>query len=107
MSVQPRPMRGVIQMDVVPADDQPATIQAHVETLLQEVGHQWLVPPDLKFRIGNQIRLLDDENSLIDRLNSGVRLVRPPLRGPQNLHWSPYLDAEASPFDGQPWGEIA
>ena len=45
-----RPMCGIVFMNL-PTDDSDATMIGQVGTLLQEVGHHWLVPRDLKFRL--------------------------------------------------------
>src|SRR5689334_15895841 len=45
MGISPRPLRGIVYMNV-PGDTSDAALVDHTSTLLQEVGHHWLVPND-------------------------------------------------------------
>src|SRR5688572_15305620 len=72
LSKQPRKMRGIVEMGSVPGDSGESTVRGQVTTLLQEVGHHWLVPANLRFANGTRsmpsavqlIRSINNETSL-------------------------------------------
>ena len=113
MSVTPRPMRGIVEMENVPRDISDGTIRHQVSTLLQEAGHHWLVPRDLlikndAFWPSTSFRPYQmpgrEETSL--SLEEGSPYYGPPLLGRDNLHWSDFFQSDQSVFDGIPWEHI-
>lgn len=100
MGLEPRPMRGLIRMNELPADLSIPNLKSHLRVVFEEIGHHWLVPDDLAFRDdnGDEIRL---DRSLADHLIDGEPIDGLPLLGRENVHWSPYWDADASPLNGQ------
>ena len=103
MDVRPRPMRGLIHMDV-PADESDAVQAEHLRVLFEEVGHHWLVPDDLRFRTprGERGMLLDRE--LVQTINDDIGWDDLALIG-RGRHWSTYLEGDGSPMDGMHWTE--
>jgi hypothetical protein len=99
-----RPMRGIILMDL-PNDDSDETMVDQIGTLLQEVGHHWLVPRDLKFRSPQGEVGMHDLREIVDIQNNDRGFTRPALLGREHIHWSSYWNAEHSPFDGIFWIE--
>ena len=102
MSVTPRPMRGIVEMENVPRDISDGTIRHQVSTLLQEAGHHWLVPRDLlikndAFWPSTSFRPYQmpgrEETSL--SLEEGSPYYGPPLLGRDNLHWSRLLSVRS------------
>jgi hypothetical protein len=113
MSVTPRPMRGIIRMgNSIPVDARTNfhTIQEHLSTLLQEVGHQWLVPRDLSIQKDIFWPSLPtkpyqmpgfEENAL--SLEGDGPFYGVPLLGRANGHWSAFFKSDRSVFDGINW----
>jgi hypothetical protein len=101
---RPARLRGVIRMGRTPGDTDPDTMQAQLRTMLEEIGHHWLVPADLDFGSGVLDRLAT-RDEFTAYLNEGAPLRGVPLLGRDNLHWNSYLQADKSPMDGQWWTE--
>jgi hypothetical protein len=97
-----RPMRGIVLMDL-PEDNSDETMVAQVGTLLQEVGHHWLVPPDLNFRSSQGEIRLYNLREIVGIQNNDQGWTLPALLGRENIHWSSYWDADHSPLDGVHW----
>jgi hypothetical protein len=76
----------------------------YINVLLQEVGHNWLVPNDLKFRLddGTEIQMLSGRD-LISRIYDDVGWSDAALIGRDQVHWSSYFKGGGSPFDGVGW----
>lgn len=106
MGVEPRPMRGIIRINRLPRDLSVPELKSHLRLVAQEVGHHWLVPHDLRFRQENGDEIGLDE-SLADHLIDRQNVEGLPLLGRENIHWSPYWDADASPLDGQDYERLA
>lgn len=104
LRARPRKLRGVIRMGRTPADTTADSMQKQLRTLLEEVGHHWLVPNDLDLGDGIRDRLAT-RNEWTAYLNDGAPLTGVPLLGRDNLHWNSYLQADKSPLDGQWWTE--
>lgn len=116
MLIKPRPLRGIVEMGEIykkkyPRGTTEDFINANqVSTLLQEVGHHWLVPRDLSikneaFWPSTSFRpyqiLGRDEISL--SLEEGTPYYGPPLLGRDNSHWSFFFQADQSVMDGIKW----
>ncbi len=106
MGLEPRPMRGIIRMNQLPGNLSIPALKSHLRVVAQEVGHHWLVPHDLRFRQENGDEIGLDE-SLGDHLIDREPIDGLPLLGRENIHWSPYWDADASPLDGQSYERLA
>lgn len=74
-------------------------VAGQVETILQEIGHRWLVPSD--FAIGGVRPMTAAEFTNV--VNDGQRTDRPLLLGRNENHWSTFFNADASPLDGMGW----
>ncbi|HEX6375308.1 MAG TPA: hypothetical protein VFZ91_06270 [Allosphingosinicella sp.] len=87
-----RPLRGIGDMRRIPPDSGVAQVQDRLFAALHESSHAWLVPADMKVRIGRTevAPLLSDE--LTDRLNREAPLERPALLARQDAHWSCYVN---------------
>jgi hypothetical protein len=109
MTVSPRPLRGIIEMSNAPGDTATLTLQDQIGTMLQEVGHHWLVPYDLLISHpdfwpaprGPWRSMLGEEFTV--SINQGAPYSGPLLLGRTNNHWSPYFQSDGSPFDGLNW----
>lgn len=110
MEITPRPLRGIVEMTDVPVrqlpDDHLASIRDEMHTLLQEVGHHWLVPSQLRFRNGNRVMAAPEIHDLVSRINRGTFPDTPPLLGRTGNHWSVFTEADDSPLDGQAYRKI-
>jgi hypothetical protein len=99
LSKQPRKMRGIVEMGAVPGDSTAATLRGHITTILQEVGHHWLVPANLRFNTPDGTRSMPSAVQLIRLINAedplGIALL-----ARADSHWSAYFQADASPMDG-------
>ena len=99
--IGPRPQRGIVEMAAVPPTDY-TSIHDELSTLLQEVGHHWLVPSDMEIPWRDGLATPFSSRALTSRLNSNTRpFDRPVLLGRGNIHWSAYFQSDQSPFDGQ------
>jgi hypothetical protein len=108
MSVRPHRMRGIVRMGSVPGDSSAETIKNHVHTVLQEVGHHWLVPFDLSMRTtdGRAVRLPNGFD-ITRSINDETRFSGPPLLGRDDIHWTSYFQADASPMDGMYFTDLS
>lgn len=105
MDITPRPLRGIVEMTNIPVrqlpDDYRQEIRDELHTLLQEVGHHWLVPEQLRFRVGNRFFGVPTIHNLVTQINNGSLPDRPLLLGRSSNHWSVFTQADDSPLDGQ------
>lgn len=116
MNIKPRPLRGIVEMGTVPMVGgfglQTETIQNNIATLLQEVGHHWLVWdlsiqkdefwPFQSTRPYQMPRF--EETSLC--LQEDKPFYGVPLAGRDNTHWSSFFKADLSAFDGINWENV-
>jgi hypothetical protein len=100
LSKKPRKMRGIVQMGAPPASLGNQTVQEQMSTMLQEVGHHWLVPANLRFFAGPTPMPMPTEQALTQAINDEARLGGPPLLARGNSHWSAFWQADGSPLDG-------
>ncbi len=100
LTVGPVPQLGVIDMAGPPPDFTSITgTGGHVETLLQEIGHAWLVyHSDIRFLADGQVVAPDLKDWFEN--NQGVPYSGPLLVGRQCMHWGSYFQADGSPIDG-------
>ncbi len=103
LTTRPAEFRGVIRMGQLPSDTSAANVARHMRTMLEEVGHHWLVPSDLQFRANGPRQRLATSEEWTQYVNTGQRLPGIPLLGRDDLHWHSYLQADKSPIDGQWW----
>lgn len=115
-SITPRQMRGIIEMENVPASVLPAdidTLRNHISTLMQEYGHHWIVPRDLSIQnsafwppppIRPYLLPGYEETSL--SLEENTPFYGVPLMGRDNSHWSAFFEADLSAFDGINWENV-
>ena len=77
---------------------------AHPNVLLV-IGHQWLVPEDLRFRNSRGDIGMLSQRDIVARQFDDVSLAGPPLigRGGGEKHWSTYFQGDGSPLDGVKW----
>lgn len=109
MDVGPRPLRGIVEMSDIPLRDGLDTtgdlyrtaLADEMDTLLQEVGHHWLVPGDMQFQTSRGDVKPTEVHKLVRALNKRYWPTSPTLMGRDNRHWSVYTQTEDSPFDGQ------
>lgn len=99
LSKAPRKMRGIVEMGAVPRDSSDETIRGQLTTILQEVGHHWLVPANLRFNTAEGTRSMPTAVDLIRSINAETPLGLA-LLARDNSHWSAYLQADSSPMDG-------
>lgn len=99
-STQPRSFRGFIYMDPIPGSLTQTNMETYLSTLAQEVGHYWLVPGDLKIKVGTVVRPLATSVELTQLINDDTPFTNIPLLARDNSHWSVYWQADGSPMDG-------
>ena len=106
LTTRPRRFRGVIRMGSVPGGTDAGQVAQHMRTMLEEVGHHWLVRSDMEFA-GDGVRTgLASSTDWTRYVNGDLsRLDGVPLLGRTDVHWSSYLQADKSPMDGQWWTE--
>lgn len=105
----PRRLRGIVEMGDVPLRDGRDVSGAgfrqalcdEIHTLLQEVGHHWLVPDGLQLAQASGHVRVAEVHDLVSSLNDGSWPDEPPLLGRGNGHWSVFVETQGSPFDGQ------
>ena len=96
MRVRPHRMCGMVRMGSVPGDSSAETIKDHIHTVLQEVGHHWLVPADLGMRVDAGRRVpLPSGFSITRSINDETPFAGPPLLGRDDVHWTSYFQADA------------
>ncbi|NJC97480.1 MAG: hypothetical protein FIB03_14280 [Anaerolineae bacterium] len=100
LSARPRKMRGIIRMGSVPDDTTPSTLQRHLNVILQEVAHHWLVPYDLEVSIDGTEVGLANGLQMTQQINDETPFTEPALLGRANSHWTAYFQSDASPMDG-------
>lgn len=113
-SLTPRPMRGITSIDTPPDavrggnlptasdTDRLASLVDRIHTMLQEVGHHWLVDPGrLNFTVDGRTEQMDVDDWI--HMNLDQLFTGPLLAGRSAQHWSTYMQADGSPFDGQTW----
>jgi hypothetical protein len=99
LNITPRPFRGLVRMGQIPGDVGTA-IAGTLSVLLQEVGHHWLVPSDMKFNISGGMQSMLTDKQITQAINDEVEFSGPPLLARDNSHWSAYYVADGSPMDG-------
>lgn len=87
--------RGVIEMYQKLSGDE-ATLTSYLSTLLQEVGHHWLSPSDMKIRGQRTSSWVE----LTEAINQDMPFRFPPLIARDDAHWSAYWKSDGSPMDG-------
>src|SRR4029077_12329309 len=97
---QPRRLRGVIKMDPVPSTLTEPMIVTYLATLLQEVGHFWLVPGNLKIKVNGTPDRMATDVELTQAINDDAPFPHLPLIGRSNNHWSADWQSGGSPMDG-------
>jgi hypothetical protein len=108
LRVRPHRMCGMVRMGSVPGDSSAETIKDHIHTVLQEVGHHWLVPADLGMRVDAGRRVpLPNGFSITRSINDETSFAGPPLLGRDDVHWTSYFQADASPMDGMNFIRLA
>lgn len=104
LSTSPHKLRGVIRMGALAGDTSVDNVQGQIRTMLEEVGHHWLVPTNLQFNNGGTRQPLVNTTVWTRNINDGTPLGGLPLLGrDEGGHWSSYLQADKSPMDGQWW----
>lgn len=103
LTTRPAKFRGVIRMGRLPGDTSADSVARQMRTMLEEVGHHWLVPTDLQFEVNGQREPLANATDWTRYVSDGTRLPGIPLLGRGGLHWQSYLQADKSPLDGQWW----
>ncbi|MGE5180547.1 MAG: hypothetical protein ACM31C_00725, partial [Acidobacteriota bacterium] len=94
-TASPHPLRAVVEIG-----DPAAALAGQVDTMLQEVGHRWLVPADMTINLDGTARALERSETVQYEVNRGVPYSGPLLLGRSDVHWSSYFDGDASPMDG-------
>lgn len=105
----PRRLRGIVEMADVPLRGGSDTsgfrfreaLSDEMHTLLQEVGHHWLVPVGMRLATSSGQVPVAEVHDLVATLNRGWWPDEPPLVGRTNNHWSVFMETQGSPFDGQ------
>jgi hypothetical protein len=75
----------------------------HINTSLQEVAHEWLVPADLAIRSGGASIPVESLETVTGEVDAGLPFSGPLLLGRDQQHWGSYFQADASPMDGMHW----
>ncbi|MBK6828301.1 MAG: hypothetical protein IPG86_16235 [Chitinophagaceae bacterium] len=96
-SVNPRRLRGIIQMGRIP---EIAEIPGNLSTLQQEVAHHWLVPHEMEFNIAGARLNMPPDFELVSNINNEEEFSGLNILGRDNAHWSSYFKADGSPLDG-------
>ncbi len=104
LSVAPRRMRGIVHMPT-PNVGSVSSIASHLSVLLQEVGHHWLVPRDLKARVNGVETPVLDSADVLDAWYCDAPLSGPILRARGGIHWGSFFQGDGSPMDGAYWVE--
>lgn len=99
-SGSPHARRGVISMNATPVSLTSMNIAGYLSTLLQEIGHHWLSPGDMKIRISGTDVAMATSSQLTQWINDDVPFRRVPLIGRSGSHWTPYWKSDDSPMDG-------
>ncbi len=99
-NASPRRRRGIIQMSMLPAVLDEPSIGTYLSTLLQEVGHNWLCPSDIKIKINGTPTRMANRNEMTQAINDDTPFANPPLLARDESHWSAYWRADGSPLDG-------
>ena len=105
-AARPARLRGVVRMGPTPGDTSAQTMQGQLRTMLEEIGHHWLVPADMRLGRARGDRLATHDE-FTAYLNESVPLPGVPLLGRGDVHWNSFLQADKSPMDGQWWTEEA
>lgn len=86
-----RPLRGIAEMCTLPPAAT-ADIRNWIFTAIHELGHSWLVPSDLRIRLGgNDVDPLHPDD-ITWRLDREQPFERPALLARQDSHWSCYVN---------------
>ena len=81
------------------------SLRDSVHTILQELAHYWLVHPErLNFLVDGRTEQMDVDDWI--HMNLDQLFTGPLLAGRSALHWSTYMQADGSPFDGQTWHDL-
>ena len=106
LTLQPRPLRGIIQIPGRYTDMPLSEVPSVMGWFNHECGHHWLVPGRMSVRTRdgdiNVARVWGVNNTLA----AGGTLPPFPLLGRGNRHWSPYVDADNSCMEGNGFAKV-
>ncbi|TND09756.1 MAG: hypothetical protein FD123_880 [Bacteroidetes bacterium] len=99
LGLTPRKMRGKVRMGGVPPVDI-NNVNGHINVMMQEVGHHWLVPSNLTFNIGGAVTRMPTDAEITTAINDETPFTGPAILARDNSHYSAYFQADGSPLDG-------
>ena len=94
-AASPHALRAAVSMG-----DPGADVAGQIDTMLQEVGHRWLVPANMMVTFNGAPQPLVGSATMQDEVNRNMPYGSPLLLGRSDVHWSSYFNADASPMDG-------